>query len=151
MKVMIMTRINLIPVKELSDQHLIAEYREIPRVIKQEHIYIGDAPDRYVLGKGHVKWAIKHGNFCLTRYYYICEEMKYRGFKVNYPYEDLAKIAEGKQITWYTENYFPTEEEIELSRNRIIEKIEKKHHWYRWTNRFEPVYVLAMRLDMGVH
>ena len=41
--------------------------------------------------------------------------------------------------------------EIELSRNRIIEKIEKKHHWYRWTNRFEPVYVLAMRLDMGVH
>ena len=146
-----MTRINLIPVKELSDQHLIAEYREIPRVIKQEHIYIGDAPDRYVLGKGHVKWAIKHGNFCLTRYYYICEEMKYRGFKVNHPYEDLAKIAEGKQITWYTENYFPTEEEIELSRSRIIEKIEKKHHWYRWTNRFEPVYVLAMRLDMGVH
>ena len=35
-----MTRINLIPVKELSDQHLIAEYREIPRVIKQEHIFI---------------------------------------------------------------------------------------------------------------
>lgn len=136
-----MTRFNLIPVTELSDQHLIAEYREIPRIIKQEHIYIGDAPDRYVLGKGHVKWAVKHGNFCLTRYYYICEEMKYRGFKVNYPYEDLAKIAEDNQVTWYTENYHPTEEEIELSRNRIIEKINQKPNWYKWTKRNKPKYI----------
>lgn len=135
-----MTRINLIDVKELSDQHLLAEYRELPRVIKQEHIYIGDAPDRYVLGKGHVKWAVKHGNFCLTRYFYICEEMKYRGFKVNYPYEDLAKIAEDKQITWYTKNYFPTENDIKLSRDRIIEKISQKPTWYNWTRRVRPNY-----------
>ena len=31
-----MTRINVVPVKELSDQHLIAEYRELQRVIKQQ-------------------------------------------------------------------------------------------------------------------
>ena len=30
-----MTRINVIPPAELSDQHLIAEYRELPRVLKQ--------------------------------------------------------------------------------------------------------------------
>lgn len=136
-----MTRINLISVEELSDQHLLAEYRELPRVIKQEHIYIGDAPDRYVLGKGHVKWAVKHSIFCVTRYYYICEEMKYRGFKVNYPYEDLAKIAEDKQIYWHTENYFPTEEEIEVSRNRIKEKLNMKPSWYKWSNRDKPNYV----------
>lgn len=136
-----MTRINLIPVKELSDQHLLAEYRELPRIIKQEHIYIGDAPDRYVLGKGHVKWAIKHDNFCLTRYYYICEEMKYRGFKVNYPYEDLAKIADGKQIDMYSKMYLPNEEDIEISRNRIIEKLKQKPDWYKWTNREKPEYI----------
>jgi len=28
-----MTRINLLPVKELSDQHLMAEYRELPRIV----------------------------------------------------------------------------------------------------------------------
>lgn len=136
-----MTRINLISVEELSDQHLLAEYRELPRVIKQEHIYIGDATDRYVLGKGHVKWAIKHSIFCMYRYYKICEEMKYRGFQVNYPYEDLAKLAEDKQIYWYSKMYLPTEEDIEISRNRIIEKIEKKQDWYRWTNRKKPYYI----------
>ena len=40
-----MTRINVVPVKELSDQHLIAEYRELPRVIKQR-INIDDAPEK---------------------------------------------------------------------------------------------------------
>lgn len=136
-----MTRINLIPVGELSDQHLLAEYRELPRIIKQEHIYIGDASDKYVLGKGHVKWAVKHGTFCLTRYYYICEEMKYRGFKVNYPYEDLAKIADGKQIDMYSKMYLPNEGDIKISRDRIIEKLKQKPDWYKWTNRDKPDYI----------
>lgn len=28
-----MTRVNVIPVEELHDKHLIAEYREIPRIV----------------------------------------------------------------------------------------------------------------------
>ena len=32
-----MTRINVIPVEELSDQHLMAEYRELPRAIKSHN------------------------------------------------------------------------------------------------------------------
>ena len=51
-----MTRINLIDVEELSDQNLLAEYRELPRCIKQD-INTDDAPDKYTLGKGHMKWA----------------------------------------------------------------------------------------------
>lgn len=136
-----MTRINVIPVEELSDQHLIAEYRELPRIIKQEHIYVGDAPNKYVLGKGHIKWAIKHGNFCMYRYYLLCEEMKYRGFKVNYSYEDLDKLATDNQIRLYTQNYWPTDDDIELSRNRIKEKLAMKPQWYKWTNRQKPYYV----------
>lgn len=31
-----MTRINLIPVEELTDQHLMAEYRELPMIVKAE-------------------------------------------------------------------------------------------------------------------
>ena len=136
-----MTRINLISVTELSDQHLIAEYRELPRIIKQEHIYIGDAPDTYVLGKGHVKWCVKHANFCLTRYYCICKEMEFRGFKVNYPYDDLLKIANDKQVTWYSKHYFPTPQDVQLSRNRIVEKINQKPNWYKWTKRNKPKYI----------
>lgn len=145
-----MTRINLIPVAELSDQHLIREYNELPRCIKQD-INTDDAPRIYKLGGGHMKWGKKHSTFLLNRYMQLCDEMIYRGFKVNYPYLNLYEYyestVEDKNKNWYD----VSSEDIELSRDRIIEKIEKKFDWYRWTNRDEPYYVLAMKLDMGVH
>lgn len=49
-----MTRINVVPVEELSDAWLIAEYRELPRVLNG-NFSIKDAPNRYKLGTGHVK------------------------------------------------------------------------------------------------
>ena len=69
------------PVSELSDQHLIAEYHELPRVIKQ-NINTENAPKTYKLGEGHVRWARKHATYCMHRYIDLCWEMKYRGFKV---------------------------------------------------------------------
>lgn len=145
-----MTRINLIPVEELSDQHLVREYNELPRCIKQD-INTDDAPTIYKLSSGHMKWGKKHSTFLLNRYMQLCDEMVYRGFKVNYPYKNLYEYYEltvdNKNKNWYN----VTENDIEVSRNRIIEKIEKKFGWYRWTNRDEPYYVLAMKLDMGVH
>jgi len=57
-----MTRINIIPVKELFDQHLIAEYREIimvpaalSRTLKSKVGFDeSKIEDRYTLNKGHV-------------------------------------------------------------------------------------------------
>lgn len=135
-----MTRINVVPVLELADQWLLAEYRELPRVILQQHIYIGDAPEKYCLGKGHVKWAILHANYCLWRYYNICEEMKFRGFKVNYSYENLDKYAEDNQIRLYSKNYMPDKEDIELNRQRLLEKYNQKPKFYHWTKREKPNY-----------
>ena len=134
-----MTRINLIPVSELSDQHLLAEYRELPRIIKQK-IDVSNAPERYCLGKGHMKWAKRHSPFCIARYKELCEEMIYRGFKVNYPYTDLYEyyINDVSSPTGYI--YFWDDNGQEISRNRIIEKIKQKPNWYRWTNRPRPSY-----------
>ena len=136
-----MTRINVIAVKELSDQWLLAEYRELPRVILQQHIYIGDAPEKYCLGKGHVKWAVLHANYCLWRYYKICEEMKFRGFKVNYNYEDLDKYADDNQIRLYSKMYIPDENDIEINKQRLIEKYKQKPMWYKWTKRDKPEWL----------
>lgn len=136
-----MTRINVIPVEELSDQWLIAEYRELPRVIKTERVYIGDAPDKYCLGKGHVKFMVKHSLFCLNRYAFICREMEYRGFKVNYPYDDLDKLAIDKQITWYSEPFLPDEADIAINRKRLIEKYKMKPDFYKWTERKVPTWL----------
>lgn len=136
-----MTRINVVSVEELSDQHLIAEYRELPRIFFNDRIYIGDAPEEYKLGKGHVKWAILHANYCLTRYAFICNEMKYRGFTVKYPYKALKEYAEDNQITWYSKSYLPTVKDIEINRERLKEKVHLKPDWYKWTKRDKPDYL----------
>lgn len=136
-----MTRINLVPVEELSDQHLIAEYRELPRVIKQ-NFNIDDAPERYTLGKGHVKWGRKHAIFIMRRYECLCEEMTYRGFKVNQPFYELYKVWEyncgPENDNWYN----PTKADIALSRNRLVEKYREKPEFYKWTKRVKPAYYI---------
>lgn len=132
-----MTRINLVPVEELSDQHLIAEYHELPRCIKQD-INTSAAPHKYTLGKGHVKWAKKHSRFLVERYERLYIEMKYRGFNANYPPADL--------IAYYKRNckkedklyYSPSWVSIEISRQRLIDKIRQKPNFYRWTKRSNP-------------
>lgn len=108
-----MTRVNCIPVWELADQHLIAEYRELPRCIKQD-IYIGDAPEAYCLGKGHMKWAKSHSVYLIVRYYKLCEEMKHRGFKTNYSYGDLVDFWIKNGDTDADNFYHVTETDKEL-------------------------------------
>lgn len=136
-----MTRINVVDPTELSDQWLLAEYRELPRIIKAESISTKDASNNYVLGKGHVKWAIKHARYCLIRYNFICKEMEYRGFKINYPFEDLYNLAIEKQPTIYSKSYSPTMEDINLNHRRLIEKYKMKPSFYKWTNRKKPEYL----------
>lgn len=58
-----MTRINCVPVEELHQKHLVAEYRELPCVFKLAEAAAKRggvvAPDEYTLGAGHVKyWSI---------------------------------------------------------------------------------------------
>lgn len=134
-----MTRINLLDPSELSDQHLIAEYRELPRCIKQD-ISIKDAPSSYVLGKGHMKWARKNWKYLLDRYKDICKELVYRGFNIKYTSEELTNYFQKNFPHMRQESFVPTEEELNISRNRIILKLKQKPWFYKWTNRKQPTY-----------
>ena len=137
-----MTRINLVPVEELSDQHLIREYNELPRCLKQD-IDIKDAPDSYTLGTGHMKWARKHWCFLVARYKLLCKEMDFRGFNRNFTWQDLTRFfqKEYPKLALVKIFYVPTEWDIAESRGRIISKIKEKPDWYRWTNRPVPSYL----------
>ena len=135
-----MTRINLVPVEELSDQHLIREYNELPRCIKQ-NIDTRNTTHRYTLGKGHMKWAKKHSAFLINRYSDLCNEMIFRGFTVNYPFENLYLYHCSHTIVSNNHNYIPDDLDILVSRNRIIEKYLLKPDWYRWTKRDTPHYL----------
>ena len=128
-----MTRINVIPVHELADQHLMAEYRELPRVLKQK-INIDEASHTYLLGKGHVKWAASHLGFIYNRYYELVSEMKYRGFNTSFDHIERPKIENPYNVT---------DTDIQINRERILDRIRSKPSWYKWTKRNKPDWVIT--------
>lgn len=74
-----MTRINCVPVQELCDQHLIAEYRELPRVFSLSKQCAG-IPSSYRMGTGHVKFFYDKLMYLYKRQKNIVQEMLDRGF-----------------------------------------------------------------------
>lgn len=79
-----MTRINVVPVTELTNKHLIAEYRELPRIYKAAlKFYLrGDKsiiPSTYRLGEGHVKFFYNKLGFINKRHKELINEMTSRG------------------------------------------------------------------------
>ena len=138
-----MTRINLIPVKELSDQHLMAEYRELPRIINgvlSGKFNNKNIPDKYVLGTGHVKFFTNKLIFLYNRYENIYSELLYRQFKLNPEYNPKDLLTRIKLSDYIDTKYRFSNDEIQISRQRIIEKIKQKPNWYRWTMRKKPTY-----------
>lgn len=113
-----MTRINVVPVKELCDKHLLAEYRELPRVFALARP-CHDAPNEYTLGKGHVKFFYDKLHYLTMRFYDLIDEMWLRGFKPSYEkppvIEDLSLYG----------TYRPTPEAISINRARIADRISK--------------------------
>lgn len=120
-----MTRINCIPAKELSREHLIAEYRELPRVFTLAR----NAADRgaplpqttvggYQLGTGHVKFFYNKLKWLRQRHASLVKEMKKRGYKTQIDCSRSAiDLPEEYQGAWK-----PTDQCMEINRSRIEER-----------------------------
>ena len=87
-----MTRINLVDPSELSDQHLIAEYREIfmigsALVKSRKSLKWSETkknlPKEFTLNTGHVKFFYNKGKYLHKRYLKIVDEMISRGMNPN--------------------------------------------------------------------
>ena len=135
-----MTRINLVNPQELSDQHLVAEYREIfmvgsalQRSMKSARWEFNKQklPKKFTLNKGHVRFFYNKGKYLHNRYIKLIKEMKNRGMK-----PDPKRLFKKEQ--WPDELYNdwePNEEDIAVIRCRINQKILQKPEWYRWTKK----------------
>ena len=133
-----MTRINVIPVDQLTDQHLVAEYREmlmVPASLKRSlasknGMDKNRIPKHYTLNTGHVYFFYDKGKFLKNRYDSLVNEMKKRGMN---PDPDRTF----KREQWPDELYNdwqPDDDELLIVRQRIQERIEQKPNWYRWSN-----------------
>ena len=134
-----MTRINLVQPAELSDQHLIAEYREIFMVgsalqrslkSKKWNTTKLNLPNEFTLNIGHFKFFYNKGKYLHKRYLKIIKEMQDRGMNPN-PNRKFKKEQWPEELY---KDWKPKLKDIELIRIRINEKITQKPSWYRWTN-----------------
>lgn len=133
-----MTRINLINPKDLTDQHLFAEYREITRIFMQVqtaldkypagHV-LAKIPPTYRLGSGHVLFFYDKLDFIEKRYFALKKEVLARGFNIT-PKDSIVAFRHSIAERFY-QDYQPTAAAVALSVQRLIEKIHMKPNWYR--------------------
>ena len=122
-----MTRVNLVPPEELSRQHLVAEYRELPRIFGLVRAAQGrglrpsslKAPATYVLGRGHMLFFYDKCMFLLRRQQSLIREMRRRGYDPKFAYPN--DLIVGLEAHWLND-YEPTGEALELNRQRIKER-----------------------------
>ena len=83
-----MTRINVVQVETLSRQHLISEFRELPRAFALAHKasindkpWTNKQPNAYTMGTGHVMFFYDKLGFLADRHKLLILEMQHRGYK----------------------------------------------------------------------
>ena len=136
-----MTRINLVYVKDLADQHLFAEWREIKMIapaatrslVAQPVVKIYDKiSPHYTLNAGHVIFFYNKLLFLKTRFEELTNELYQRGFDItpfNFETEDYKLVsARLSQIP----NWQPTKQDIQVNIDRIAQRLNERPSWYRF-------------------
>lgn len=118
-----MTRINCVPPEELTRQHLLAEWRELPRVFRlAERAYRSGRPVRspevYTLGSGHVTFFYKRLGWCINRWTALKIEMLRRGYEPTYEKPPIVFVPE----QWWAD-WTPTDDALAANRSRIAERL----------------------------
>lgn len=128
-----MTRINLVDPSELTDQHLIAEYREmrllaanIRRSFHTSGANRDKIPKQFTLNAGHVLFFKDKGQYIGDRYVDLYDEMRRRGFEPNHPCLDV----DAWPTDWFG-SWTPSERDKDIVRERIALRISQRPGWYR--------------------
>jgi deoxyribonuclease (pyrimidine dimer) len=133
-----MTRINSdVDPKTLMDQHLMAEYRELPMVLaslrrslktQSEREILKKIPPRFTLNKGHVLFFYNKLTFLANRYARIVDELINRGYNLDQNRTlDLNNIP-----STFFNNWTATPADNAVLEQRICEKIAMKPSWYKY-------------------
>lgn len=130
-----MVRVNLVKPEKLSDQHLIAEYDEILMLFAYIKKYpkTKDVPPRYLLGKGHMKFFKDKVLYLNERHKRLKKEMISRGFKAEKSL-NLNLVSSKNKKSWK-----PRKEDLDIIKERIMYKLNKKPHYYRYKRERKPV------------
>lgn len=129
-------RCNLIFPWFLTDQHLMAERRElrmIPALLKKridsnKHSTL-DIPSRFTLGKGHMLFWLDKMSYLSKRYDALVEEMGRRGFNAD---PSLTFDMDYAILSKMDNDWEPRPEDYDIIVTRLRERVMEKMGWYRY-------------------
>ncbi len=130
-----MSRINVIDPLYLTDQHLLAEYLELPMVIGflkrslKSKSGLPKSIDKYILNKGHVIFFYDKGAFLKRRYEALKAELQNRGFKLNLNRNLDFEIFQKNGLY---NDWIPDTDALKVSQERITQRILLKDWWYKY-------------------
>jgi deoxyribonuclease (pyrimidine dimer) len=140
-----MTRINMgIQVEELCDQHLVAEYRELPRcrtdllqaIAKGGFLNI---PGAFALGTGHMRYFRDKGLYLKARWLDLCTEMHDRGMAVHLSWREWPESYRQHDL-----RQVPRSDELRRARHllmdRITQRLAESKRTPTWTKREAPAW-----------
>ena len=125
-----MTRINLVDPAQLTSKHLMAEYRELPRiftaVLKLQASFSSPKdvaiPSEYVLGTGHMKFFYDKIFWLELRYRALYKELIERRFNLDINLYSQVLLSAGDIEPRWRGDYTPLPEEIYLNMIRICKR-----------------------------
>ena len=127
-----MTRINCIDPVDLLDQHLLAEYRELPRVFKlARKLDPSEVVATYRLGTGHVKFFYDKTAWLARRQAALIAECRLRGF-------DVKHTAAPDPIPGLDGDWAPDAAAIDANLERLQAKVDARPKFYRYCGVVPP-------------
>ena len=152
-----MTRINVVPATELTNKHLMAEYRELPRIFTEvkkkvnNGISVNDLtqPEHYKMGQGHVMFFVSRCGWLIHRYVMLHDELIRRGYSLND--EMYTSIVNGVNdipmefMDWYE----PTDSAITINRARIYERLNTSRSVSNFPEKYLPLRDSRYKSDIG--
>lgn len=132
-----MTRINTIDPSPLLDEHLIAEWREMPRIVnelrKNPQIFVkDDIPSEYTLNKGHVKFFRDKLVYLKNRHESLCIEMDLRGINRNPEVRIDFEGLDDSILLEAMNDWTPTKRDHYINFKRIKERFAYRKRAYKF-------------------
>ena len=132
-----MTRINTIAPSLLLDQHLVAEWRELPRIPNElikypNRLKLEEIPHTYTMGAGHVKFFRDKLLWLSERHTMLCNEMDSRG--INRDPNVCVDLSSLPSVTamFAANDWSPTCQDHLVNFDRICERWQLRKRKYTY-------------------
>jgi deoxyribonuclease (pyrimidine dimer) len=135
-----MTRINLVHVEDLADQHLFAEWREIkmiPAKVRKNlasAVPMDELPARYTLSTGHVRFFYDKLGWLYLRFQNLTRELRKRNYNIpsNFNINAYGIFLHEMPDDMVSGVWTPSVEEIAINVERIVQRLNERPNWYRY-------------------